>query len=176
MKESNFKMLEIGIGKEAPSLRTWEEYFKKAIVYGIDSSQYVCKINEKRVYTFYANQGKKKDLNSFINKYGSDYAIIIDDGCHRQKEIQISFGSLFKHVSSGGYYIIEDVSQNSVIRVIERLKKTGKLKSKYIDEKTACDIENNIEFICIYYAYKYPLNNYDKEYGRWNFIVIKKKG
>ena len=44
-----------------------------------------------------------------LNKTNITFDIIIDDGGHTMKQQQTSFGVLFKNVSSGGLYILEDL-------------------------------------------------------------------
>ena len=107
MKNAPIKICEIGIGKGG-SLILWQEYFPNATIYGIDIKDKHF-LDSKRIKTFIADQAKRDQLKQFIEKYGGDYNIILDDGGHSMEQQQTSFGYLFKYVKPGGYYIIEDV-------------------------------------------------------------------
>jgi len=116
------KILEIGV-ETGKSHRMWLEYFPNATVYGLDifnesdRSNYVREFNRlqqsckhlDRSILFKGNQENEDDLRKFIDLYGSDFDIIIDDGGHTMKQQQISLKCLFNHVKPGGYYVIEDL-------------------------------------------------------------------
>ncbi len=104
---SSKKIFEIGI-YEGESHKIWEEYFENATIYGIDIYD-KSSIETNRIKTFVADQGDTKDLQLFINKFGGDFDVIIDDGSHMVRHQQISLGFLFQHLRSGGLYICEDL-------------------------------------------------------------------
>jgi hypothetical protein len=102
-----FKVLEIGVSNRNSQV-FWKTYFSSADYYGIDIRDYTHK-EQKRIHIFKGNQAKRKDLQEFINTYGSNFDIIIDDGGHAQDQQHISFGFLFPHLNVGGIYICEDL-------------------------------------------------------------------
>jgi hypothetical protein len=53
-----------------------------------------------RIKTFVADQANRTHLQSFIDKHGADFDIVMDDGGHTMEMQQTSFGFFFKHPSS----------------------------------------------------------------------------
>ena len=169
IKKNVRKLLEIGI-KEGRSLRMWKQYFEKANIYGLDIKN-CSNIEEDRIFTFIGNQNSIRDLK----KFSDEYDIIVDDGSHLQKDILRSFNFLFNYVCPGGFYIIEDVW--SLMDKNGKRKPKGQwgVKDKDFSDSVTSIMKNfkrsNIEFVHIYYAYKYPLT----KLGTSNLIIIKKK-
>lgn len=151
------KVLEIGIFNGG-SHQMWQEYFPNAIIYGIDiydKSQY----NSDRIITYIGNSEKYEDLNDFINKYGSDFDIIIDDGGHTMSQQQFALKYLLKHLKSNNYFIIEDLhtslrskflktnieKNNTTLSVLQNYINTNKFNSEYISLDESNYLENNIQ-------------------------------
>jgi hypothetical protein len=101
------RVLEIGIFKGA-SLRMWKEYFPYAAIFGID---YVPEflVHEDRISSFNCSQIDEEKIKLFVEMYGGNFDIIIDDGGHDTIHTQITWGIFFKYLKKGGYYIIEDL-------------------------------------------------------------------
>jgi hypothetical protein len=159
------KILEIGIDKGG-SLRMWKDYFPNAIVHGADVKAYQF-FQEDRIYTHFANQSSADDLNNLIKKIGTDIDVVIDDGGHDVIHQQITLGLLFKHVRSGGVYIVEDLHTSflhewlknhdlksdyeyTAYNVLKRLEDTKKLETPYITAEDSAYIQNNVSDIRIY--------------------------
>jgi SAM-dependent methyltransferase len=111
------KVLEIGV-ETGRSHRMWLEYFPNATIYGYDIFEYGVEEfhslqkgnpNLNRSVTFKGDQSNISHLNNFLDLYGGDFDIIIDDGGHTMKQQQVSLKYLFDSVKPGGYYIIEDL-------------------------------------------------------------------
>lgn len=69
---------------------------------------------EKRLFKDFTvlvgDQSNKSELLSWISQSKGDFKIVIDDGGHKNKQIQTSFDTLFHEMlSPGGYYFIEDL-------------------------------------------------------------------
>lgn len=170
LKDSPIKIFEIGIG-HGGSLILWRDYFPNAKVYGIDVVD-KSNLNSKRIRTFVANQANRNQLDSFIDKHGSDFDIILDDGGHKMKQQQISLGHLFKYVKPGGYYIIEDVhtslpqhyfgygveknQKNSTLEMINLFIKKSLIKSKYLIPEEENYLRNNIEYCNLFFRNNGP--------------------
>lgn len=103
-RNEKIKMLEIGI-LFGDSLNIFHEYFEKAIIYAIDIED-KNHLNKERTNIIKGDQSDRSLLNKFENEF---FEIIIDDGSHKMNHQQISFGSLFKKLKSGGIYVIEDL-------------------------------------------------------------------
>lgn len=106
-RENVTKVLEIGV-HNGSSHKMWAEYFPNAKIYGIDifdKTQY----DSENITTHIADQANRIELGDFIEKYGGDFDVIIDDGGHTMKQNQITLGFLFKYLKKDGVFIIEDL-------------------------------------------------------------------
>lgn len=111
-------VLEIGIGTYGPrgggaSLRTWQRYFSRATIHGLDIVDK--KEHEDRRIRVY--RGDQSDMD-FLRKLASSIGridIIIDDGSHMNRHVLASFEALFPLLAVGGLYVIEDM-QTSYLR------------------------------------------------------------
>jgi hypothetical protein len=171
------KVLEIGVYK-GESLKLLSSYFKEAKIYGFDindSTQY----QTEKIITFQGNQESVEDLQNFIDIYGGDFDLIIDDGGHTMKQQQLTFGVLFKYLKNGGIYIIEDLHTSrwenfndlndliSTLDMLFTLKQKKELISNYITEEDKNYISQNINTVEIWTA--------TPEYDRSVTSIIKKK-
>jgi hypothetical protein len=157
IKYSGKKIFEIGI-EQGASLKMWRDYFPNAVIYGIDILD-TSKLNSDTIKTFVADQGNRKNLQNFINTFGGEFDIILDDGGHTMELQQISFGYLFKYVKPGGYYIIEDVhtsfmpnfgaekdGSNTTFLMISDFISHGKINSKYLTQAEIDYLAANIDY------------------------------
>jgi hypothetical protein len=169
IKNNKLKILEIGIwrapleaqqreegkGRRLPaaSLMTWYEYLPNTEIYGIDLEDFK-DINNDRIETSICNQESVEDLTNLIERIGGDFDVIIDDGGHTMKQHQVSLSVLFKHLKSGGAYIIEDLgtcysssyvkNDKTTLVMLDEFTNTNKITSKYINEEDSEYISNNI--------------------------------
>lgn len=173
-------VMEIGV-YNGDSLKLFSDYFKDAKIYGIDLN-YINNIDSDKIKTFIANQSDKIQLGKILDELSCELDIVIDDGSHIMKDQQTSFGFLFKHLKSGGIYIIEDLhtshpdlfpyhkSSDDLITTIEMLKtfiSDKKIISNYIESEDIEYLENNIESIDIW--------SRTEDYSESVTSVIKKK-
>ena len=168
MRDTMGKFFEIGILNGVSHLM-WRDYFPNAQIYGIDIIDYSEKSKGSGVETFVADQSNREDLQAFIDKYGTGYDVILDDGGHAMDHQQVSFGFLFKHLNPGGYYIIEDVhtslpkyypdpafkvnenGSNTTLYMLEHFIRNSEILSQYMTVEEMTYIENNVETIDIQY-------------------------
>jgi 8-demethyl-8-alpha-L-rhamnosyltetracenomycin-C 2'-O-methyltransferase len=123
-------LLEIGIGnfnlmsgivgetyKPGASLRMWRDYFPNANIYSCDIVEEVV-FQDERIHTWVANQRQPASLENLVTKIKemgtATIDIIIDDGSHLTLDQVVSFITLWKYVSPGGIYIIEDADHRSM--------------------------------------------------------------
>ena len=109
-KGAFINILEIGV-LDGASLRTWEEYFPNAKIYGFDIDRNALNLffhDKNQIDVILGDQSKEKDLKYLIDKINGNIDIIIDDGSHVNKYTLKSFEYLWPHLNSGGIYIIED--------------------------------------------------------------------
>ena len=116
MKSSRNKaisLFEIGVGgynfpnQGGNSLRMWESYFKKGIIYAIDLYN-KSPLQTDRIKIFKGSQTDKDFLQKIFRKIGK-VDFIIDDGSHQNNDIIQTFEYIFKYLKKGGYYFIEDI-------------------------------------------------------------------
>ena len=164
-KNDPIRICEIGI-ESGGSLRLWEAYFPNASIFGIDILD-KSSLENKRIKTFIADQGDRKALQSFINKFGRDYDFILDDGGHLMNLQQISLGFLFKFVKPGGYYILEDIhtslpqyypgygvspdGKNTTLKMINDFIANGVIESEYLSPEEKKYLSNNIEYCGLFF-------------------------
>lgn len=107
--KSVYKVLEIGIGPEAPSLKMWEEYFPYADIFGIDEDSTKL-INEGRIKSFFGDQNNKESIQSLTVILGNSFDLIVDDASHILEHQLMSAEVLLPLLAIGGFYVIEDVA------------------------------------------------------------------
>lgn len=127
LRELPFNILEIGIGVPGDawdahiahgrneggggSLKMWREYFPSAHIFGLDINPAV-HLDGDRIKTYVADQGSRKQLESFVAAAGVMFDVIIDDGSHRPDHQQVTLSALFGHLTQGGLYFVEDLHTN----------------------------------------------------------------
>ncbi len=159
MKNKARKICEIGIAQGA-STNMFRDYFPDAVIYGIDILDRFW-LNSNAIKTFVADQANRKQLKNFIDAYGDNFDIILDDGGHTMEQQQVSFGYLFKYLKPGGYYIIEDVhtsleyhggwgveenEENTTLVMINNFIRNGSVKSKYMNTEEVDYLTANISY------------------------------
>lgn len=174
------KVLEIGIS-HGGSLRMWRDFFPNAVIYGMDcQTKELEEFSMERIRLFIGRQEEREDLQALINEFGSDFDLIVDDGGHRVDEQQISFGFLFKHVKSGGMYVIEDVDvyrsdndfgikddlSNATITMTNGFKKDEVIISEHLTPEGMNYLEQQIAFM----DYSPDTNEYHAD-----FVYVGKK-
>jgi cephalosporin hydroxylase len=97
-------VLEIGI-RSGASLRVWRDYFPRAKVAGIDIEP--IEIDASRIVTFRGSQDDPAFLAEVVGAIGAP-DIVIDDGSHIGRHINITFQCLFPTLAAHGLYVIED--------------------------------------------------------------------
>lgn len=107
------RLLEIGIGggqdtgHGGESLRMWQRYFRRGLVYGLDIVEKPG-VDGPRMQAIRGDQNDPEFLNDLGRQLGP-FDIVIDDGSHINEHVMTSFHSLFPHVRCGGLYVIEDL-------------------------------------------------------------------
>lgn len=163
-RDSMERFFEIGILNGVSHLM-WREYFPNAEIFGIDIKDYSAQSEGSGIETFVADQANRNDLKAFIDKYGGNFDVILDDGGHAMDHQQVSLGYLFPYVKSGGIFIIEDVhtslpdlypdpffevaedEMNTTLLMIEYFIRTGKINSQYMTDEEIKYLEDNISAV-----------------------------
>ena len=109
-------------GKPGASLNVWKDYFINAEVYGADIDKDIL-FNSDRIKTFEVDQTNEESIHKMwreINK--KDFDIMIDDGLHNYEAGITLFKNSYDKLRKNGIYIIEDVSNKYLFKLIESLK------------------------------------------------------
>ncbi len=105
MRQEEFTLLELGVFKGA-SLKTWEEYFEKAKIIGVDCEAASGAYVTGRSRVLQGDLGHPEFLET-LPKF--DPKIIIDDASHVWTHQLLALFVLFPTLMSGGIYIVEDI-------------------------------------------------------------------
>ena len=174
------RVLEIGVLHGA-SVRLWEAYFPQATIFGIDIMD-MSQHETRRIRTFVADQANREQLAQFLEEYGSEFDIVIDDGGHTMEQQQVSFGFLFPHLRSKGIYIVEDVhtsfpelypgygvdedAGNSTFTMIINFIREGFFSSVYLSASELEVLTSQVDH-CLY---SYRANQFHSDF----FLCVKK--
>lgn len=100
------QLLEVGVA-EGASLRTWEKFFSRATIIGVDNNPACRVFAQGRVQVEIGSQADPAFLSMLAAKY--DPTVIIDDGSHQSAHVFLTFAHLFPILRPGGIYILEDL-------------------------------------------------------------------
>jgi len=88
----------------------WHDYFPYATIVGLDINPACKDVEGGRIKVFIGSQDDPVFIDELCNEYPKGFDIVIDDGSHMMSHQIKSLELLFKRVSSGGFYVIEDLS------------------------------------------------------------------
>lgn len=151
------RFLEIGVGSGA-SIKMWDEYFTHpdAKLYFLDNYTQT-QFDNKRVKTYVGDQEDRGTLEKTIADIQAPLHIVIDDGGHMMGQQQVSLGTIFPKIQTGGLYFIEDLHtsywpygnfrdlygkaldinpsrSNTTVEMIEKYVSDGYFKSEFLSE------------------------------------------
>jgi hypothetical protein len=176
-------MLEIGIGLKSHedemkiitnnyiggnSLLMWKDYFNQAIVHGIDIYNTNRFDNDDRIKTYICDQSSKEQLNNLVKKTG-DFDLIIDDGSHKYSDQKISLENLIYNVKPNGMYIIEDVFNKHLDKLVN-LYEFDKNVKDYIINNFYISIARDTLDMTLYRTHILPENIRDQ-----SLLIYKRK-
>ena len=116
--ESTKRVLEIGI-RTGASLRMWEEFFPRALIFGIDKNMAFLGLNEGRISSHWGNQGKPEKLANVLKRLGGNFDIIVDDGNHHPERQILAMGACLPFLKPDGLYFIEDIRADDDVTAIQ---------------------------------------------------------
>jgi hypothetical protein len=105
-RDQEIRLLEIGV-YEGASLRTWQDYFRKALIVGVDINPAAKTHEAERVIVMVGDQANR-DFLSQVAESGP-FQIVIDDGGHLPDQQRTSLTALWASVLPGGIYAVEDI-------------------------------------------------------------------
>lgn len=133
------RLLEIGVAWGG-LLFTWQKYFPKATITGIDINPDCQKFEEDNIKVFIGDQANIEFLKQVNDKTGP-YDIIIDDGGHMMNQQITSFKTLFSLLKDDGFYVIEDYHTSFVEKYQDGGEKTLDFLKNLIDSLNYWAIE-----------------------------------
>lgn len=130
-REESEEVLEIGIGKGV-SIYLWNEYFKKAIIYGIDMDDKIMipEIKNREKIKLYF--GRAYNMNT-VKKWfkGKTFDIIIHEGNNNLLSLKQVLKIYMPLLSEKGILLIEDLKHWEWVYILKEL--VGKEMEEYIE-------------------------------------------
>jgi tetratricopeptide (TPR) repeat protein len=105
-RHMTFNMIEFGV-ERGESLATWQDYFDKATIIGVDIKESCRQFQRDRAIVQIGSQDDPGFLSDLARQYPPH--IIIDDASHFAHHIIFTFERLFPSLAPGGLYIVEDL-------------------------------------------------------------------
>jgi hypothetical protein len=119
MRHDEFNFIEIGVFNGG-SVRTWEKYFTRAQIIGVDIDPKCRGYATERVKIEIGSQNDPEFLHHLAVSWPP--RVIIDDGSHQSYDIIFTFERLFPVLQPGGIYVIEDLHFHLIPHEAERLR------------------------------------------------------
>jgi hypothetical protein len=146
--------LEIGLW-EGESIRMWRDYFTTGNLIGADILD-LSHIQLPNTQIHICDQSNRDDLESLVSKTYKNYDIIIDDGGHMMHQQQITLGTMFKYLKSGGVFVIEDLhtsgnpaytrpGDTDTLQMLHEYKRTQEIKSNCMTDEEIDYLNKNIK-------------------------------
>lgn len=144
IRHDKINFLEIGVHGGA-SLRMWKDYFPFGNIYGLDINPDCKRCEEERIIIEIGSQIDKAAIDKLCEQV-EKFDIIIDDSSHLNKYTIQSFKLLFDHLSSGGWYVIEDLKMSYIDLTTFVNKWPGMAYNKGLDAVNKREDMNNFLF------------------------------
>jgi hypothetical protein len=119
LRDSEFNLIEIGVFNGA-SARSWERFFSKAHIVGVDINPHCRIYASDRITIEIGSQNDPGFLHRLVTTYPP--RIIIDDGSHQSYDVIFTIERLFPTLAPGGIYVIEDLHFHLIEHEAERLR------------------------------------------------------
>lgn len=110
LRDRAIKVLEVGVF-HGQSILMWREYFPKAEIHGVDidfSASGKVLAGTPGVHLHRVNCDVEEEIAEFARQHGG-FDVIIDDGGHTMRQQQLALKVLWKVLSPGGLFIMEDL-------------------------------------------------------------------
>lgn len=124
---------------DAPSVRMWLEYFPKAMIHGLDVSDFAW-FKDDRFRFFRCDMDKRENIEAAAAEM-PEMDIIIDDASHASPHQQNGFLTLFPKLKPGGLYIIEDLRWQPEAYEPKKTTRTAALFRGFAESKTFLHVD-----------------------------------
>ena len=156
-------VLEIGV-LNGGSLQMWQKYFgPNATIVGIDIYEDCKKFEKENIKIRIGSQADKSFLKELTNEF-PQIDVLIDDGSHRVLHQIITFEFLFKFITLGGVYLVEDTHTSYWVEYGGGKKRSGtflEFSKKVIDSLYARYSEQKGFEVDYYTENLYSIHFYD---------------
>lgn len=105
LRDQPVNVLEIGV-QFGLSIKTWAEYFHRGEIYGVDLT-HDFKTDNPHIHLYLGDQSQEGFWHGFAR--GTQFDIVVDDGCHQAWPQEVSFLALWGRLKAGGFYVVEDI-------------------------------------------------------------------
>ena len=111
-RQDKFSLVEFGCA-EGASLRTWEQYFPNAEIYGVDLDENAKRHETDRIHIVIGDATSQETHDLLKAETGGSAFIILDDASHAWGDQRRSFELFWDILSPEGFYIVEDLECGS---------------------------------------------------------------
>ena len=155
------KIIEIG-SWEGSGLASLYFYFKQADIYGLDITFRFNNIYADRIKRIICDQTNSVQLEKFIsdNNLENKVDLVIDDGNHKDEGILTSFNEIFKNMSTGGIYFVEDLAKEMAPKSFDFFMKLNNDRSDNLDGIISDIVLKQIDRVDIYKSEREQSNSF----------------
>ncbi|MFA6981693.1 MAG: SAM-dependent methyltransferase [Patescibacteria group bacterium] len=110
-RETKDAVIEFGCGGGG-SIKMWKKYFPNAQIVGVDINKQAESMKEERIDIYVGDATHKKTRDDLAKRYKGVF-LIVDDASHAWGDQRITFELFWPILTSGGFYIVEDLNSGS---------------------------------------------------------------
>jgi hypothetical protein len=101
-------------GKVGASLRAFRDYCPNANIVGADIDREIL-FTENRISTYFVDQTKPETLDYILPNISNEFDLLIDDGLHSPNANIAVISFAINKIKKGGWIVIEDISDESLV-------------------------------------------------------------
>ena len=160
-KDKIKNIIEIG-SWEGSGLASLYFYFRNAVIYGLDITFRFNKIYADRVKRIICDQTKSTEIINFIENHSlkNKIDLVIDDGLHKDEGILTSFNEIFKNMSPGGIYFVEDLAKEMAPKSYDFFMKLEKDRNDNIGGLISESVLGHIDKVDVYKSERKQSNSF----------------